>query len=333
MSQRKVTLFSGFSEVESEYSVTEPGASTSGVTGQEFVASAASRPAKRHHMKQHEAPRASCSRASTSRARSGRTVRRRASAPGPRCASLPRHRAPVVSPASRRTPGVLVWRDGAGFIPRIPAFDNKDVGITELFPDIGEDMSELDYFTAFYDEPLMEYIVHQTNLHAAHLIRREITEFSRLQCWKTTTVGEMYVFLAICMLMKHCVKHAITDYWSKDLTIPTPFFGKYMSETGFRYSTGVQFASNEDRAEDDRLWRVRHYMNEVIGKFREFYVPAQKLVIDESLVLFKGHVSFKQYIPSKQNRFGLKFFVLCDCETGYVLHMILYSASDCRYSR
>ncbi|XP_069157023.1 piggyBac transposable element-derived protein 4-like [Procambarus clarkii] len=129
--------------------------------------------------------------------------------------------------------------------------------------------------------------------------------------------------------MKHCVKNAVTDYWSKDQTIPTPFFGKYMSRDRFQILLRcLHFASNEDWTEDDRLWQVRHYMNEVIRKFRDFYVPAQKLVIDESLVLFKGRVAFKQYIPSKQNRFGLKFFVLCDCETGYVLHMILYSASD-----
>lgn len=311
--------FSGFSD--SDQSFIEPVAGTSGVTGREIVASAASRPAKRHRM----APNAPTSRAPTSRARSRRASRRRYSAPGRRYASLPRR----LSSASRRTPGVLEWSDGDDFIPNIPHFDDKDVGITNLFPNQGEDMAEMEYFTAFYDEPLMEYIVHQTNLHAAYLIEREITEFSRLQRWKNTTVAEMYVFLALCLLMKHCHKHAINDYWSKDKTIPTPLFGKYMSRDRFQILLRcLHFGSVQDRTPDDRLWRVRHYMNDVIGKFRDFYVPAQKLVVDESLILFKGRVPFKQYIPSKRNRFGLKFFVLCDCETGYVLHMILYSASD-----
>ena len=39
-------------------------------------------------------------------------------------------------------------------------------------------------------------------------------------------------------------------------------------------------------------------------------------------------MAFQQYIPSKRHRFGLKFFVICDCETGYVLDMIVYTASD-----
>jgi len=39
--------------------------------------------------------------------------------------------------------------------------------------------------------------------------------------------------------------------------------------------------------------------------------PYEKLCIDESLLLFKGRCYFKQYIPSKRSRFGIKSFVLC----------------------
>ncbi|XP_069187203.1 piggyBac transposable element-derived protein 4-like [Procambarus clarkii] len=79
--------------------------------------------------------------------------------------------------------------------------------------------------------------------------------------------------------------------------------------------------SNEDR--HDRLWKVRKMFSDMRGKFRDYFVPGQNVVIDKSLVLFKGRLAFKQYIPSKRDRFGLKFFVLCDCETGIVLDMIL----------
>ena len=42
----------------------------------------------------------------------------------------------------------------------------------------------------------------------------------------------------------------------------------------------------------------------------------------------KGRLIFKQYIPSKRHRFGINFFVLCDCETGIILDMIVYTGSD-----
>ncbi|KAJ8976674.1 hypothetical protein NQ317_004757 [Molorchus minor] len=59
--------------------------------------------------------------------------------------------------------------------------------------------------------------------------------------------------------------------------------------------------------------------------FAEHFYPFANLVIDESLVLFKGRLRFKQYIKSKRHRFGIKLFLLCDCETGYVLNIIVYT--------
>lgn len=47
------------------------------------------------------------------------------------------------------------------------------------------------------------------------------------------------------------------------------------------------------------------------------------LVIDESLMKFRGRTSYRQYIPTKRARFGLKFFSLCDL-SGYVLDIEFY---------
>ncbi|XP_069176297.1 piggyBac transposable element-derived protein 4-like [Procambarus clarkii] len=250
----------------------------------------------RHRMATHE-QRPSTSRDFPSPSLPAPTVPRSASAPGPR---FPCRGAAI---GSRKTPGVFVWSDGTDFVPQIPVFDNSDVGITDIFPDKGADMCEMDYFTAYFDEPLVEHLVRETNKYASDLIdEEELFDYSRLQRWKDTTVGEMYVFLTLCMLMKYCVKHVMDHYWSKDHTVPTPMFGKYMSRDRFAINLGcLHFANDEDRNYDDRLWKVRHVLNELTGKYRDFYVPAQNLVIDESLVLFKGLPAFKQYIPSKDH--------------------------------
>ncbi len=39
-------------------------------------------------------------------------------------------------------------------------------------------------------------------------------------------------------------------------------------------------------------------------------------------------LSFNQYIPSKRHRFGVKFFILCDCKTKYILDFIVYTGTD-----
>ncbi|XP_069176365.1 aspartic and glutamic acid-rich protein-like [Procambarus clarkii] len=64
----------------------------------------------------------------------------------------------------------------------------------DIFPDKGADMCEMDYFTAYFDEPLMEHLVQETNKYASDLIdEEELSDFSRLQRWKDTTVGEMFI--------------------------------------------------------------------------------------------------------------------------------------------
>jgi Transposase IS4 len=59
--------------------------------------------------------------------------------------------------------------------------------------------------------------------------------------------------------------------------------------------------------------------------FWTFFYPYEKLCIDESLLLFKGRCHFKQYIPNKRSRFGIKSFLICDCKTGFVQDFIIYS--------
>ena len=44
--------------------------------------------------------------------------------------------------------------------------------------------------------------------------------------------------------------------------------------------------------------------------FQVFY-QGNIVSIDESLVLFKGRLSFQQYIKSKRARFGIKWYQLC----------------------
>ena len=56
--------------------------------------------------------------------------------------------------------------------------------------------------------------------------------------------------------------------------------------------------------------------------------PYKNLFIDESLMLYKGRLNFKQYIPAKRHRFGVKLLVLCDCHTGFIMDFIIYAGQQ-----
>ena len=54
--------------------------------------------------------------------------------------------------------------------------------------------------------------------------------------------------------------------------------------------------------------------------------------MDEVIVSYKGRVVFRQYIPKKHKRFGIKIYKLCD-ETGYTYDMLVYVGKDRRRIR
>lgn len=59
----------------------------------------------------------------------------------------------------------------------------------------------------------------------------------------------------------------------------------------------------------------------------QYFKPFQNLMIDESLVVFRERLAYIQYIPSKCHHFGIKFFLICDYKTGYVLDFVMCSTS------
>jgi hypothetical protein len=61
--------------------------------------------------------------------------------------------------------------------------------------------------------------------------------------------------------------------------------------------------------------------------YSKFYNPSEHLAIDEVIVLFKGKVVFKQYIPKKRKRFRMKICKLCDA-AGYTYDMEVYLGKD-----
>jgi hypothetical protein len=90
----------------------------------------------------------------------------------------------------------------------------------------------------------------------------------------------------------------------------------------------LHFADKEKQVQGDCLHKVREVIAKIKQTFIAQFLPFQDLVIDESMVLFKGRLMFKQYIKTKRHKFGIKLYILCDCETGYVLDFIVYTGAQ-----
>jgi hypothetical protein len=53
--------------------------------------------------------------------------------------------------------------------------------------------------------------------------------------------------------------------------------------------------------------------------------PSGNVTVDEQLVPFRGRCSFVQYMPNKPSKYGIKFWVLSDVDSRYVLALELYA--------
>ena len=143
------------------------------------------------------------------------------------------------------------------------------------------------------------------------------------------TEAEMFVFLALTIQMGHCLRDKLTDYWSRNEQLHTPFYGNMMQrDRYFHILRFLHFTDNRnagDWAEKkfDRLWKMRNLFEILNATFSKFYNPSEYLAIDDVIVRFKGRVVFKQYIPRKHKRYGIKLYKLCD-STGYIYDMKVY---------
>jgi len=63
-------------------------------------------------------------------------------------------------------------------------------------------------------------------------------------------------------------------------------------------------------------------------KFQILYPPNQNIASDESLTLWKGRLSLRQYLPLKASKFGIKTSKLCESRTGYLWCFLVYTGKN-----
>jgi len=127
---------------------------------------------------------------------------------------------------------------------------------------------------------------------------------------------------------KNCTRSL--DWWPKhedicqlwSLENGRPIYNKIMSRQRFQDVLWVlRFDDAEYRRQhrsDDNLEPTRECFDLWVNTLRDGNVPGSMLTVDEELVTFRGRCPFKQYIPSKPGRYGIKFWILLDSKWRYV---------------
>lgn len=202
---------------------------------------------------------------------------------------------------------------------------------TEVNIHFDDSKGKLQFYDAFIDNNLIDMIVLETNRYAEQCIQGSVLRrHSRSKKWVSTSRDELNSFLALIILQGIVKKPTVEQYWSKRHSTSTPFFSKIMSYRRFqliyRY---MHFADNNafdaKTHECPKLAKIWPVLKHLSSSFQEAITPERDVSIDESLMLFKGRLAWKQYIPLKRSRFGIKSYMLCESKTGYVWSLIIYT--------
>ena len=213
-------------------------------------------------------------------------------------------------------------------------FDNTFpfTGVEGLNVRIPVTANSLDFFELYLTETILESIVIETNRFAEQFLRDNPDKVSNkyMKIWEPVDVLEMKIFFAMAILMGIIHKPSINDYWSTDDVLATPIFSKVLSRDKFKLILKfLHFNDNNDPNFDpndpdrDRLHKVRLFLDSIRKRCQKVFSPGRYLSVDESLVLFKGRLHFRQYIKTKRARFGIKLYELTTSD-GITLDVLVY---------
>lgn len=180
---------------------------------------------------------------------------------------------------------------------------------------------------------MLDLVVAQTNLYAAQ--ERAKNPDKHRMPWHAVDKDEIRTFISFILAMGLVNKPTIHSYWSTDEILQTPLFKNCMSRNPFtQILRHIHFVNNTQlipRGQDgyDKLGKIRPFLELIRNRFQRVYAPSRNLSVDETLVKFKGRLSWRQYMRDKPARFGLNEFTLADSENGYVLDINVYTGKEC----
>ena len=138
---------------------------------------------------------------------------------------------------------------------------------------------------------------------------------------------QLMKFLAITFLTGIVKKPRLNAYWSTNELILTPFFHSEQCLSRDRFLLilkFLRFANYENLDRNDPICKISPFFRLIRKIVQNVYMPKREMSVDEILILFKGRIFFRQYIPSKKAKCGLKLYAACDID-GYMWDFELHT--------
>lgn len=172
---------------------------------------------------------------------------------------------------------------------------------------------------------MLSLMVRYTNIYISSIAANYVRERDA----SPTNISEIQALLGLLFYAGVLKSNRLNteELWRSDGT-GVEIFRLTMSIKRFKFLLKcIRFDDKITRTERkniDKLAPIRELFDNFVNKCKNGYSLSEYVTIDEKLEGFRGRCSFRQYIPSKPNRYGIKIFALCDAKMYYTSNLEVY---------
>jgi hypothetical protein len=206
------------------------------------------------------------------------------------------------------------WSPNAVRVGRTPQHNVFNINGNQGFNRGLRPLSRVESFMIIFDD-IVEIVVQSTNMYGRRFVKG----------WKVTSTDEILAFLGLHMLagvFKAHHRHS-KELWSQrdghSLFVATMSYNRFC-----QIRLALRFDDTLRRNHNDKLAPIRCIVESFNSKISNIYQPGPYLTIDEMLIEFHGRVAFRQYIPTKPGKFGIKVYWLVDNDNTMPLRCLVY---------
>lgn len=204
------------------------------------------------------------------------------------------------------------------YASNISRYRNTEIESKILLPPGKRLDNAMDCFRLFLDDEVLDIIVRYSNIEGK----------KKDPNYKDMDRDELLAFIAMLIIagVDRSSKRNFNEFFNRLRGIP--LFRATMSRNRFQAILScIRFDDKDTRSArrvNDKLAPIRDIFTMINATLGKYYSPGKTVVIDEQLVPFRGRCSFKQYIPSKPDKYGMKIFWICDTDNAYPLNALPY---------
>ena len=171
----------------------------------------------------------------------------------------------------------------------------------------------IDCYRHFITDEIVDLVVRETNRYAEHFLQtHKINRRSNSRQWKPTTDVEIRKFFGIIIEVRLVKMPKLEYYWSNNQLYGSEFIRNAMARD--RFELLLKFwhfsGNNKYHSNQDRLIKLKPLLDLLKARFSSVYIPGVVITIDETMIPWHGRLLFKQYIPGKVHKYGVKIYKL-----------------------